>query len=155
MKYAEINNDQIIKVHSSLPGGWKNISGLNTLSDLELSDLTWSGNTGWKFYPVTEEDKPTVDYRFYIVSTIQYTIDENTKSVLGSYTTTPVSTETAWEVIRKERTIKLYYCDWTQLPDAPLTEQQKTDWTTYRQALRDITNQADPFNISWPTEPAT
>ena len=28
-----------------------------------------------------------------------------------------------------------------------------TDWTTYRQALRDITEQADPFDITWPTKP--
>lgn len=27
------------------------------------------------------------------------------------------------------------------------------DWCDYRQALRDITNQPDPFNIVWPTKP--
>lgn len=26
-------------------------------------------------------------------------------------------------------------------------------WASYRQALRDITNQPDPFNITWPTPP--
>jgi hypothetical protein len=28
----------------------------------------------------------------------------------------------------------------------------KTAWATYRQALRDITKQADPFNIAWPKQ---
>jgi hypothetical protein len=28
--------------------------------------------------------------------------------------------------------------DWTQLPDVPLTEEQKAAWATYRQALRDF-----------------
>jgi len=30
----------------------------------------------------------------------------------------------------------------------------KTAWATYRQALRDITTQADPFNITWPNQNA-
>lgn len=55
-----------------------------------------------------------------------------------------------WEIIRSERNAKLSACDWTQLPDAPV---DKNIWATYRQELRDITNQSDPFNIIWPSEP--
>jgi hypothetical protein len=44
-------------------------------------------------------------------------------------------------------------CDWTQLPDSPLTEEKKLEWKVYRQDLRDITNQEDPHNIIWPTKP--
>jgi hypothetical protein len=55
-----------------------------------------------------------------------------------------------WEIIRAERTELLFKCDWTQLPDAPVDAQA---WATYRQALRDITTQPDPFNITWPEEP--
>jgi len=36
---------------------------------------------------------------------------------------------------------------WTQLSDSPV---DKAAWATYRQALRDITTQVDPFNIKWP-----
>lgn len=39
--------------------------------------------------------------------------------------------------IRKKRTLKLYESDWTQLPDAPLTEELREAWKIYRQALRD------------------
>lgn len=42
-------------------------------------------------------------------------------------------------VIRQTRTYLLQQCDWTQLPDSPLTEAKRTEWATYRQALRDIT----------------
>lgn len=36
-----------------------------------------------------------------------------------------------------------------------MSEQQKTDWTTYRQALRDIPQDfEDPFEVVWPTKPA-
>lgn len=58
-----------------------------------------------------------------------------------------------WGYVRDERNAKLAACDWTQLGDAPLTDAQKTEWADYRQALRDITTQADPFNITWPTAP--
>ena len=55
-----------------------------------------------------------------------------------------------WTVIRAERNKLLAASDWTQLPDAPVAA---AAWATYRQALRDITEQANPFNIIWPTKP--
>lgn len=58
-----------------------------------------------------------------------------------------------WSSIRFFRGQKLKDSDWTQLPDAPLTAEQKSTWAAYRQALRDITTQTDPFNISWPIAP--
>jgi len=45
-------------------------------------------------------------------------------------------------------------CDWTQIPDAPLTAAQRAAWVTYRQALRDVPAQAGfPATIIWPTLP--
>ena len=65
----------------------------------------------------------------------------------------PRTTETEWAVVRSKRARLLLSCDWTQLPDVPPTTQ--TAWASYRQALRDITQQADPFNIVWPAAPGT
>jgi len=59
-----------------------------------------------------------------------------------------------WVVIRGQRNRKLRASDWSVLPDVPMTSEKKSEWETYRQALRDITNQPDPFNITWPTPPA-
>ena len=56
--------------------------------------------------------------------------------------------------LREMRDDKLLKTDWTQNADSPLTDSKKTEWVTYRQALRDITKQSDPFNITWPTEPS-
>jgi hypothetical protein len=56
-----------------------------------------------------------------------------------------------WGEIVADRNKKLADTDWTQLPDVPL--ETKTEWATYRQELRDITDQPDPFNIVWPTPP--
>lgn len=55
-----------------------------------------------------------------------------------------------WDSVRTDRNKRLADCDWTQLPDAPVNA---ADWATYRQALRDITGQEDPFNITWPETP--
>ena len=61
--------------------------------------------------------------------------------------------EAQWDAVRQERNNILSSCDWTQLPDAPLTNVQTADWAVYRQALRDITAQPDPFSVNWPTAP--
>lgn len=58
--------------------------------------------------------------------------------------------EDQWTSCRTDRNKRLADCDWTQLSDAPV---DTLAWSTYRQALRDITTQADPFNIVWPEAP--
>ena len=60
--------------------------------------------------------------------------------------------EAQWAAIRAERNKLLVNCDWTQLPDAPV---DAAAWATYRQALRDITTQANPFAIVWPESPSS
>lgn len=57
-------------------------------------------------------------------------------------------TANQWQVIRNQRNQLLKDCDWTQLTDAPVN---KKTWAKYRQALRDVTEQSDPFNVVWPT----
>ena len=59
-----------------------------------------------------------------------------------------------WQEVRDQRSGRLNSSDWTQLPDSPLTEEQKNAWRQYRQELRDITNQADPFSITYPSLPS-
>tara|TARA_Y100001963_G_scaffold102744_1_gene141422 strand:- start:217 stop:459 length:243 start_codon:yes stop_codon:yes gene_type:complete len=45
-----------------------------------------------------------------------------------------------WIELIEKRNRKLQASDWTQLPDAPISESKKAEWETYRQALRDIPN---------------
>jgi hypothetical protein len=66
---------------------------------------------------------------------------------------TNIYIEKVWEQLRQRRNALLYESDWTQVLDTPLTDEEKTGWITYRQDLRDITLQEDPFNITWPTKP--
>lgn len=62
-----------------------------------------------------------------------------------------------WSDVRGSRDIKLFSCDWTQMPDAQLTDAKKAEWTAYRQALRDIpetySGATSLDDIIWPTEP--
>jgi hypothetical protein len=43
--------------------------------------------------------------------------------------------------------------DWTQALDSPLSQDKRAEWATYRQALRDITNNVDINNVVWPEKP--
>lgn len=58
-----------------------------------------------------------------------------------------------WLSVRIQRTELLASSDFTQVADAPVTDEKRAEWSAYRQALRDITSQADPFNIAWPVSP--
>ena len=68
--------------------------------------------------------------------------------------------EAAWEAgaddraaaeIRKERDAKLADTDWTQVADAPVSQE---DWAAYRALLRSIPEQEGfPNEVTWPTEP--
>ena len=54
-----------------------------------------------------------------------------------------------WQDIRITRNGKLSVTDWRASSDLTLSD----EWKAYRQALRDVPTQSDPYNITWPTEP--
>jgi len=59
--------------------------------------------------------------------------------------------EAAAQAIRYNRDRLLAASDWTQVSDAPVDQ---AAWATYRQALRDVPQQAGfPENITWPEAP--
>jgi hypothetical protein len=58
-----------------------------------------------------------------------------------------------WEEIRDHRNTLLKDSDWTVLVDSPLSGSVLENWKTYRQELRDVTSQENPFNILWPNQP--
>ena len=57
--------------------------------------------------------------------------------------------------VRSQRDDRLKNSDWTQMPDSPLSDASKALWATYRQSLRDMTNQSGfPFSVTYPDEPS-
>ena len=61
-----------------------------------------------------------------------------------------------WANVRAERNRKIAATDWRVIVASESDEGSDlpTKWKTYRTNLRDITEQADPDNITWPTEPS-
>jgi len=55
--------------------------------------------------------------------------------------------------IRSQRNTLLNQTDWALASDSPLTNEQKTEATTYRQALRDLPTQEGFPNNAFPTKP--
>jgi hypothetical protein len=61
------------------------------------------------------------------------------------------------ELVRIPRDQLLNESDWTQNSDNGLSAEKKTEWQTYRQELRDLTNgissSEDIANLVYPTKP--
>ena len=61
----------------------------------------------------------------------------------------------SWGPVKQKRDLLLTQSDWTELPSnmARKGNAWTIAWQNYRQALRDITKQADPAAIVWPKSP--
>jgi hypothetical protein len=58
--------------------------------------------------------------------------------------------------IRYIRNKLLADSDWTQLVDSPLSSSKKTEWATYRQSLRDLTDNLDSNGVAtYPSVPSS
>ena len=68
-------------------------------------------------------------------------------------------------LFRAKRDLLLTHSDWTQGSDSPLSDSKKAEWKTYRQALRDLPETAnpkldstgvllDPSSVTFPTKPS-
>ena len=68
-----------------------------------------------------------------------------------------LDSERLFQELRVERNNRLYNCDWTQIPDAPINSEQVGLWKLYRQSLRDFPDSCTNINslegLVWPTPP--
>ena len=60
----------------------------------------------------------------------------------------------AWRPIIQKRNQLLIATDWRVIRAQETGEPELESWKQYRQALRDITQQSDPNNITWPQPPS-
>lgn len=109
----------------------------------------------WGVFPVSPVSQPSVDHTKNV-------IEKSPVKVNGKWTQAwEVANATAQEIeqriaekanaAREQRDTLLSQTDWTQVADAPV---DKAAWATYRQALRDIPQQAGfPATIIWPVKP--
>ena len=83
--------------------------------------------------------------------------DANTNEIADMQTRVNGAFDRAMTDLRSVRNGILQSCDWTTLSDCQLTDEQKTTWQAYRQALRDITNGLttveEVIAVVFPTKP--
>jgi hypothetical protein len=108
----------------------------------------------WGVYEVKRTPKPT-DYTKTITEGTPQLVDGSYVQIWDEADATQSEIDTKledrWEVIRILRNELLLECDWTQLADIPA--ETKELWQIYRQELRNITLQTNPFLIVWPVKP--
>jgi hypothetical protein len=108
----------------------------------------------WGVYEVKRTPKPT-DYTKTITEGTPQLVDGSYVQIWDEVNATQSEIDTKledrWEVIRILRNELLLECDWTQLADIPA--ETKELWQIYRQELRNITLQTNPFLIVWPVKP--
>lgn len=82
---------------------------------------------------------------------------ERVRYIPADYIVEELSTvQEALDTLRSYRNNLLALCDWTQIDDVPLSEEQKNDWRVYRQSLRDFPETVNTTNwsaSSWPLAP--
>lgn len=151
------------------------ISGSDIIYPYDISEhIANNPNTFDKLYSFEEETTETL-----ISSSIFCVVEPNTPPSASEYQTiteiTPVRSGSVyvqtysiqdasqeeiqevyndrWGRVRKERDDLLLESDWVVLPYSPITGSNLNEWIQYRQDLRDVTNQSNPFEITWPTKP--
>jgi hypothetical protein len=149
MKYLRIKNESI-EYPYSLENLRKDEYNISFPSDLTNEILV-----EYNVYNVVYTPKPN-DYTKTITEGVPTLIGEtyyqNWEIINASETEIENRIQQKWAEIREHRTELLKECDWTVLPDSPVGD-TLNDWILYRQELRNVTNQSNPFNIIWPTQP--
>jgi len=123
-----------------------------TTSETNIDGVTQYCTYGQKYDDVKEEIIFSTEMHYLEADKDNVeTIFED--SYTGHITPTPFSAET----LRGQRKSLLKNSDWTVLPDSPLSDSKKAEWTTYRQQLRDITDgidtEAKAIAVTFPTKP--
>jgi hypothetical protein len=85
--------------------------------------------------------------------TSYWVVDEDAQTVTNDQAQADADAlASSWASLRTERNALLASSDWTQYTDSPLDD--KADWATYRQELRDLpASTEDPADPTWPEAP--
>lgn len=154
----------VIKELDSQPDGfpmtYSNFRLINPQTSFpELPDNSFLVDFGYKVFKYTEQPAPV---KFETTSEGPIVWDATKDAYTNTWVNMPFTPEQMEQArqnalygLRDMRDMKLQRCDWTQLPDVQLTEEQLQLWRTYRQQLRDyMTLVTDPFNPPpFPTPP--
>lgn len=145
-----------------------NILGISQIPRISAANII--PNSELTYYPTILD---TINVNNYYINeynqVVPYTIEElqeKNKFQQNSYLkwnarqkvwldlrTTEQKLEAKWKEVIETRNKLLSESDWIVIRAVDQNQAVPQSWQTYRQALRDITNQQDPFNIVWPIKP--
>ena len=148
MNYILVQNEQIIGRPRPLPVSWENISNFHVFDNQTLKQYGWYP---YRFVETQKNENQYYDGSDFVIEETEVVEYQKVRNKTEQEITEEI--ESMWRSIRDRRNVFLTESDWTQLPDSPLTNQKQTEWQIYRQSLRDITTQLNPFSIDWPTPP--
>jgi len=99
-------------------------------------------------YVLIEENPPSITWSQNISwNGAQWIVENKTESEVVQLR------QNEWIKIREKRNVKLQETDWIIIRQLERGEKADEAILQYRQALRDITLQTDPFNLQWPVNP--
>lgn len=140
--YAKLINENQIERAPKNKDGWVNY-------DKNAELLTADG-----YLPVVVIEEPTAEKPIIKYRQLNGRIEQYAEAAPIPAVSEPTAEQQEMQV-RAQRNSLLDLSDWTQLPDAPLTAEKKQAWAEYRQALRDVPEQAGfPENVAWPSTPS-
>lgn len=147
MDYILVENNSIVGGYPrELPKNWKDVSNFYLLDNTRLRQYGWFPV---RVVPANKSENDVVTGQRFEIGTTEVVQYEEIRQKTQQELQEELNIE--WENVRGERDKRLLECDWTQLPDVNLSN--INDWKTYRQALRDITTQSNPKQITWPIKP--
>lgn len=163
MKLTIIVDDRLIKIDNE---GFREIQEDMSWIPSDVHAIQWNGDTGHIEYKTGKPNETITELGIYEKAVEILSVEklrrerEEIESQIESQEAIDLITD--WtNSLRKFRNYRLTECDWTQILDNTLTEDQKAAWRTYRQLLRDLPDTAsDPKSLvknsnhpDWPTPP--
>lgn len=167
--FAYVENGEIKKVLHTLPKNWVNISNFYAIDDESVLN-----RYGW--YTI-QKTTPLYDpatqllgdpIRTFANNQVIETITIIQKPIVPVPVPAPAPSEeevaqqiaaqlaTQWDIVRQLRDTKMQEFDWRYVRHARQTRMNLplsdniADLDAYMQALADITQQSDPYNLIWP-----
>lgn len=152
--FIRVKNGLIVGEH---PISEESLISLLSFDGVEVYSREIALEKGW--YPVERISPPEFSERYQKMRDIMQIDEENKKVVWTIYVEDKTQAELDEQDERKRnetrvrRNALLAATDWrvarANESGVPLAQ----EWVDYRQALRDITDQTDPWNVQWPEEP--
>ncbi len=150
MKYIKVQENEVVGLPQDLPINFENISNFYLLPPDILRSYGW--------YLFEQEDLNLSENEKLVRWDIEIQSEKVVKKCVKRELTfeeithrNASITEKKWKDIRERRNLLLLESDWTQLNDAQIGN--KSEWTYYRQELRDITNNPNVDALVWPVKP--